>query len=138
MLFRGPEKTAFFSLENSLVFLRFAVALVFLLHAVVRIAGSTLGRFGEFMESKGFPAGIVWVYGITAFEILGGLLLLSGYLTKTVAAGFIALLIAGIVLIHAEFGWFVGEHGTGGCEYSFILIAALMVVAASKKRAERE
>jgi len=133
MIFRGYEKTAIFSLENALVFLRFSVALIFLLHAVVRIGNSTVGRFGDFLESRGFPYGIVWVYGITAFEIIGGLLLLFGYFTKIMSAGFIFLLVVGIILIHAESGWFVGEHGTGGCEYSFILIAALLVIAACGK-----
>ena len=86
------------------------------------------------MESKGFPYGIAWVWGITAFEIIGGLLLAFGYFTKILSAGFICLLVVGIVLIHASFGWFVGEHGTGGCEYSFILIAALIVIAASNQK----
>lgn len=126
------KKTLVLSLENSLVFLRFSVALIFLLHAVVRILNSTIGRFGDFMESKGFPYGNAWVYGITAFEIIGGSLLMLGYFTKILSAGFISLLVVGIILIHAGKGWFVGEHGTGGCEYSFILIAALTVIAASK------
>lgn len=125
------KKFPFVSLENSLVFLRFSVALIFLTHAIVRILNSTVERFGAFLAGKGFPHGVVWVYGITTFEIIGGLLLMFGYFTKILSAGFIILLVVGIVLIHAEFGWFVGEHGTGGCEYSFILIAALLVVAAS-------
>ncbi len=83
------------------------------------------------MESKGFPYGIIWVWGITAFEIIGGLLLAFGYFTKIISAGFIFLLIAGIILIHASLGWFVGEHGTGGSEYSFVLIMALIAIAAS-------
>jgi len=53
--------------------------------------------------------------------------------TRLLAAGFIILLLVGIVLIHASLGWFVGEHGTGGCEYSFILIVALLVIAAEKR-----
>lgn len=126
------KKTTLLSLETSLIFLRFAVAFIFLAHAVVRILNSTIERFGGFLEDKGFPHGVVWVYGITAFEITGGLLLMFGYFTKILSAGFIFLLVVGIILIHAGKGWFVGEHGTGGCEYSFILIAALTVIAASK------
>ena len=30
---------------------------------------------------------------------------------KVISAGFIFLLIVGIIVIHAVFGWFVGEHG---------------------------
>lgn len=123
--------SSFDSLKTAIVFLRFSVAVVFLAHAFVRILNSTIARFGDFLESKGFPFGIWWVYGITVFEITGGLLLMFGYFTKILSTGFIILLVIGIVLIHAEFGWFVGEHGTGGCEYSFILISALLVIVFS-------
>jgi putative oxidoreductase len=124
-------KFPFLSLSATLVILRISVAFIFLAHSSVRVADSTVAQFGEFLENRGFPFGVVWVWGITAFEITGGLLLAFGYFTKILSAGFIFLLVAGIILIHASFGWFVGEHGTGGCEYSFILIAALIVIAAS-------
>jgi putative oxidoreductase len=124
-------KIPFISLETSLVLLRISLAIIFLAHSVVRIANSSIWQFGEFMTEKGFPYGIVWVFGITAFEIIGGILLLLGYFTKTVSAGFILLLLTGIILIHINSGWFVGEHGTGGIEYSFILITAFLVVASA-------
>ena len=125
------KKFPFVSLKQSLVILRISVAFIFLAHAIVRIFNSTIERFGDFLEEKGFSHGFVWVCGITAFEIIGGLLLAFGYFTKILSAGFISMLVVGVILIHASFGWFVGEHGTGGCEYSFILIAALLVVAAA-------
>lgn len=124
------EKLPFISLSHSLTLLRVSVAIVFLAHAVVRIFNSSIGQFGEFMESKGFTHGVAWVCAITAFEIIGGILLALGYFTKLLSIGFIFLLVVGIVLIHASLGWFVGEHGTGGCEYSFVLIVALLVIAA--------
>jgi putative oxidoreductase len=119
----------FISLETSLIFLRISLAIIFLAHSVVRIANGSVWQFGDFMSEKGFPYGIIWVFGITAFEIIGGILLLAGYFTKVISAGFILLLLVGILLIHINSGWFVGEHGTGGIEYSFILIMAFLVVA---------
>jgi putative oxidoreductase len=86
------------------------------------------------LESKGFIAGVAIVWILTAFEIIGGLMMAIGYYTRWMAAGFILILLIGIVLIHAELGWFVGEHGTGGVEYSVVLIAALVVIAASAKK----
>lgn len=121
----------FISLSGSITILRFTVALMFIAHAVVRITGGTVNQFGEFLESKGFIAGVVIVWILTAFEIVGGLLMAIGYYTRWMAAGFILILLTGIVLIHAELGWFVGEHGTGGVEYSVVLIAGLVVVAAA-------
>lgn len=123
------KKFPFISQKNSIILLRVSVAIIFLSHSIMRIINATVGQFGEFLEEKGFPFGVVWVWGITSFEIVGGILLIFGYFTKILSLGFILLLVIGIVLIHASLGWFVGEHGTGGCEYSFILIIAFMVIA---------
>lgn len=74
------------------------------------------------MEDKGFPFGwaIVWI--ITLYEITGGMLLITGKFTRWLSLGFILMLLEGIIVIHGDKGWFVGEHGSGGMEYSFILI----------------
>lgn len=124
----------FLSLPHTVVLLRLLTAAVFLAHAVVRICGGTIDRFAGFLENEGFFFGKAVVWSITAFELLGGALMAIGYGTRWLAAGFILLLVAGIVLIHASNGWFVGEHGTGGIEYSAVLIAALLVIAAAAKK----
>lgn len=123
----------FLTLKNALVLLRISLAIVFLAHAVVRIKGGTIDRFAGFLNAKGLIFGQALVWSITTFELVGGVLLALGYFTKWLSAGFIALLLAGIILIHASQGWFVGEHGTGGSEYSFILIMAFLVVLASAR-----
>ena len=122
----------FLSLKQALLLLRTAVALVFIAHAVVRLMNGTIPRFGSFLTTKGLPVGIAIVWAVTAFEIIGGVLLALGYFRKWLSAGFIVMLIIGIILIHASLGWFVGEHGSGGSEYSFILIVALIVIASAK------
>lgn len=113
--------------------LRVALALVFLIHAIVRIM--TKGSIDDFATSTfnrvWFITPKMIVLAITAFEIIGGILLIAGYQVRWISAGFIILLLTGIVLIHAQLGWFVGEFGTGGCEYSFILIFAFTAVAAT-------
>jgi putative oxidoreductase len=120
----------FISLHASLILLRISVAFIFITHAGVRIANNTIERFGSFLESKGLPLGTTTVWCLTVFEIVGGVLLALGYSQKWLSAGFILMLLSGIILIHASLGWFVGEHGSGGSEYSFILIIALLVIAA--------
>jgi putative oxidoreductase len=125
-------KYPFLSLKQALFLLRIAVAIIFLAHAIVRICNGSIPQFGEFLTSKGLPFGVAQVWCITAYEISGGILLILGRYTRWVTAGFIVLLLTGIVLIHASLGWFVGEHGTGGSEYSFILIVALIVIAADR------
>lgn len=127
------NKFPFISLNTSLVLLRVCVAILFIAHAVVRITNGTVGQFADFLSSKGFMMSTAVVWIITFFEITGGILMALGYFTKWLALGFILMLIVGIIIIHAGLGWFVGEHGTGGMEYSIALIFALIVIASADK-----
>lgn len=120
----------FISQQQAIALLRIGVALVFFLHAFVRILNGTIPEFASFFNDKGFVYGKALVWAITAFEIAGSVLLAINYRSKCISAIFIFILVAGIILIHAKLGWFVGEHGTGGVEYSFALILALLVIAA--------
>jgi putative oxidoreductase len=127
-------KFPFINLYRSLILLRIAVAGIFMAHAIVRLLGGTMERFAGFLGNKGFPFALIIVWLITAYEIIGGVLLIIGKLTKWISLGFILMLLIGIIIIHAANGWFVGEHGNGGIEYSFILIIALTVIAATNKK----
>jgi putative oxidoreductase len=122
----------FLSQQQALVLLRWSLALVFFLHAIVRIFNGSIPQFAGYMNDRGFVYGTAIVYAITFFEITGSILLALNYQRKYLCAGFIVMLIAGIIIIHAPIGWFAGEHGTGGTEYSFILIVALLAVATSE------
>jgi putative oxidoreductase len=129
------KKFPWLSLYQSLLLLRISVALIFFIHAAVRIlAKGSLAEFGAYLNHKGWWFGKAIVVAITIFEIGGSIVLALGFFSRQLAACFIALLLAGIVIIHAPLGWFVGEHGTGGSEYSFILIVALLAIAAGNSK----
>ncbi|MFZ5441704.1 MAG: DoxX family protein [Myxococcota bacterium] len=123
------------TLSRSLVLLRVMVAVVFLAHATVRVVNGTIPRFAGFLEDKGLPFGLAQVYAITAFELLGGLALAVGVFRRVLSAGFFVMLTLGNVLIHFERGWFVGEHGDGGMEYSVVLQVCLLVLFADARPA---
>lgn len=109
---------------------RIATAVFFMAHAVGRIVLGTIPQFGQFMETAGFPAGAVVVWAITIVELLAGLALIFRRWVRWAAVLLFAIVAGGIVLIHARLGWFVGEHGTGGSEYSVALIVLLLLIAA--------
>jgi putative oxidoreductase len=67
---------------------------------------------------------------ITAYELGAGSLLLFNRGVRWAASGLAVIVATGIWLIHRHNGWFVGEHGTGGSEYSVALLAMLLVIAA--------
>jgi putative oxidoreductase len=127
----------FISLKHSIVLLRVCLAVILIAHAVVRITGGTIDRFAGFLDGKGFIMSTAIVWLITLFELVGGALLALGYFTRWMATGFILEIAIGIVIIHWSNGWWVGEHGSGGMEYSVLIIVALVAVMARDKPANQ-
>lgn len=120
-------------LSISLIILRVGTALFFMAHAITRIFNGTIPRFADFMANLGFPFPAAVVWGITLYEITAGLLIIIGYKTRYLAIGLFSIALGGIILIHRHLGWWVGEHGTGGSEYSVALMLMLFVVMAADK-----
>lgn len=130
------KRFGFPSLRHAVTMLRIVTALLFMAHAVVRIVLGTIPQFGAAMESFGFPQGEALVWAITLAELAAGAaMILNRYVTQAAAVLFM-IAATGIALIHRHFGWFVGEHGTGGSEYSVALMAALIVVIAADRDAK--
>ncbi len=124
----------FISLAQALVLARIVTALLFMAHAVVRIANGSIPQFGKFMSSVGFPQGQGVVWAITIVELVAGTLLILNRQARYAATALFAIVATGIVLIHRHIGWFVGEHGTGGSEYSVALMVLLVVIAAADRQ----
>jgi putative oxidoreductase len=123
----------FISLKNALIVMRVAVAIFFMAHAAVRVAVDSIPIFAGFLTSKGIPYSLAFVWAITAYELIAGMLMALGKWTRWLTIGFQAISVGGIALIHAKLGWFVGEHGVGGMEYSLCLSVALLVIAAADR-----
>jgi putative oxidoreductase len=107
--------------------------MLLIIHGTTRILHDGVDGFGGFLGSQGFPAGTVVAWGITLFEIIGGLLMALGYYTRWIAAVFVLELTMGIILVHAKNGWFVVGGGSNGVEYSVLLITCMIVIAAQSK-----
>ena len=120
----------FIRFEHSLVILRISLAIFFMAHAAMRIYLYTIPSFAGFLTSKGFPFALAIVWLITIYELGAGTLLILNKAVRWAAAGLFFIAAMGIVIIHAGLGWFVGEHGTGGMEYSLCLMVSLTVIAA--------
>jgi len=109
--------------------LRVVVASVFVIHGITRLMNGTVGGFGGFIGSWGFPAGVALAWTITVVEVLGGLSLAAGYGVRVLAAWFALVIAAGIVMVHASSGWFVVGAGRNGAEYSVLILASLVAAA---------
>ncbi len=123
----------FLTTKQYLNILRISVGLMLMAHGVIRVVVNTVSGFGEFLNAKGFFIGIIIAWGVTIFEIAGGLLLALGYYRKLICAGFILNLAMGILLVHIQNGWFVVGYSSGGAEYSVLLILCLLLIASTKE-----
>lgn len=127
-----PSK--WFTLGNTIHLLRISLALIWMAHGSIRLYAGTVADFGGFLDSKGFPAGVALAWGLTVFELAGGLLLLANRFTQWIALGFFMEALMGIILVHAANGWFVVGYQSGGMEYNYLLMVCLLLIAAAAKK----
>lgn len=120
----------FVSGEGAFTILRIVTPLLFMAHATARIVKGTIPQFALFMGNVGFPAPIAVVWLITLVELVAGTMILLNYKVRWAGLGLASIAFGGIVLIHAQLGWWVGEHGTGGSEYSVALLVMLLALIA--------
>lgn len=107
---------------------RAITSLLLFIHGVARIWLDGVEPFGEFLNHVGFPFGHALAWGITVFELVGSILMAMGRFNKQIAIGFILELLGGIILVHAQHGWFVVGHSSNGVEYNISLISSLVVI----------
>jgi putative oxidoreductase len=115
--------------RRAFVVLRIAVALLLIIHGIARIWLGIVDDFGDFLDSLGFPFGVVIAWIITLVEIGGGITLAVGFFVRPLAIWFAVQLLIGIALVHVSEGWFVVGAGRNGMEYSVLLIVALALLA---------
>jgi len=112
----------------ALTVLRLILAGLIAAHGWARLIAGGIAPFGGFLDQVGFPFGFYIAAGITAFEILGTLVLVWGRLVLPLTLAYAAIYTVGIVLVHAQAGWFVVGLGRNGAEYSVLLITCLLLV----------
>ena len=117
--------------QAALIVIRVLLAAVMFIHGAARISNGTVGGFGEYLGSQGFPLGFYIAWAITLFELVGSVMLAVGFYTWIVALVFALQLIVGVYMIHWKEGWFVVGAGRNGMEFSFVLIVSLLAIAYS-------
>ena len=117
--------------NTALTVIRVLLAAVMFIHGAARISNGTVGGFGEYLGSQGFPLGFYIAWAITLFELIGSVMLAVGFYTWIIALAFAVELIAGVYMVHWKEGWFVVGAGRNGMEFSFVLIVSLLAIAYS-------
>jgi putative oxidoreductase len=117
--------------------LRLTLAIVIFPHAAQKVFGwfggyGISGTMGYFTGQMGLP----WLIAalVIAFEFLGSLGLLFGFLTRLCALGIGTVMVGAIFTVHAGNGFFMnwsGQQAGEGFEYHLLVIgiAAALVIA---------
>lgn len=114
--------------DAALTLLRLVLGVVFFAHGAQKVFG-WFGGFGfqgtmGAMTHLGMPAALVLL--IMTTELLGGLGLIFGFLTRIPALGIIGLMIGAIFIVHLPNGFFMNWYGNQkgeGFEYHLLVIA---------------
>ena len=109
---------------------RVATALIIGVHSVRGLLHpADVNDFGEAFSHWGFPVGVLWAWALVIGQFASCLALLFNRLIVPACICNAIILISGICIIHAKYGWFVVGDGRNGVEFSIILIACLFAIA---------
>ncbi|TCC90094.1 DoxX family protein [Pedobacter frigiditerrae] len=111
-------------------FLRIALIIIFLAHAVPGIFNNGINDFGnQYLNGAGFkPFGLALAWAIKMSHVAFVFSLISNKYLKLSSAITIIVLIVGIFMIHLKEGWFVVGGGRNGVEFNFLLICCIMSI----------
>lgn len=115
---------------KSTFILRFAVAVILIIHSVAGMFNGGVNDFGRlYLDTVGFaPFGLVLAWLIKISHLVAAILLLANRYVKLAATVTIFILIMGIIMIHFQEGWFVVGGGRNGMEFNFLLIFVLLAI----------
>lgn len=106
-------------------FMRIALGIMFLAHGLTKVFVFTPAGTAGFFDSIGFPGFLA--YPVMAFEVIGGILLITGVYSRWIAAiAVVQLFVASTV--HFGNGWSF-TNANGGWEYPIYLTVSALVVA---------
>lgn len=106
--------------------LRVSLGVLALAHGLLKIIVFTPAGTVGFFASLGLPA--VLAYATIGIEVIGGLMLIAGVLSRYVSIAMIPVLLGAIFFAHADAGWLFSGEG-GGWEFPAFWTAALVVQA---------
>ena len=112
-----------------LIVLRVVLSIIIAAHGWARLVSDAVPPFGDWLNGLGFPFGLAIAYAVTAIEIIGTPFLAIGRGVLYLCFVYSGIYFMGLILVHAQEGWFVVGLGRNGMEYSVLLITCLICIA---------
>ncbi len=109
--------------------LRLGLGIVFVVHGVSKLRGGPATGFGGMLTGLGVVAPALFAWLVTIAELVGGVLLLIGLLTRLATLPLIATMIGAIILVKADLGVIAGAGSPmPGAELDIALLAGLVAL----------
>ena len=112
-------------LDRGLLLLRLALGAVFVAHGLQKLLVFGLGGVAGMLTSLGLPFPALNAALVTAAELGGGVLLLTGAATRVAAVVLAFAMSVAMVTVHLPNGFFA----PAGVEYTFTLLVANLALA---------
>lgn len=113
-----------------LLILRLALGLIFVLHGWMNLVAGQESFIREMLAMVGWAAPNYLVWSITAMELLGGIALMLGVLTRYASALLAMEMLVAVVLFHLRQGFFIVAVPNAplayGFEYHLALVGGLV------------
>ncbi|MBI2881757.1 MAG: DoxX family protein [Candidatus Tectomicrobia bacterium] len=104
--------------------LRLVIGAVFLAHGGQKLFVFGFGGFAGYLSSIGIPAAGFWSVVVILLELLGGIALLVGMLTRYAAAVLSAEMLVAVLAVHARAGFFL----PAGAEFALVILAGSLTL----------
>ncbi len=108
--------------------LRIAVGSIMAAHGLAKLEAGPTEVWGGFFAALGLPAPVILAWTVTAIELVGGICLVFGFLTRIAAMLFAGVMVGAIALVSAELGLRSGPQGPGADLNLALLAGAVAVV----------
>ena len=106
---------------------RLIVGSIMFAHGLQKLQGGP-GNFAQGLAGMGVPLPVLMAYVVTLVEVVGGLLLIVGLLSRLSALLLTINLTVAVLLVKTGVGFLSPQGGGVGAEFDLALIAGLLVI----------
>ena len=107
--------------------LRIGLGAIFIAHGLQKVFGMFSGPgiegFSKMLADLGFAPSVFWAYLVAYIELIGGIFLILGILTRLTSGLLFIIMAVALLKVHLNSGFFLSN---GGYEYSLFLALACL------------